>query len=123
MRHWSYGEQLEKLDLPSLQYRRDRGDMIQVYKIFTGRDHLDPEDFFKLSRSQGTRGHPLKVQKHYSSTLLKQNMFSRRVVDLWNSLTADVVRVETMNQFKNRLDKTWRGDRYKFVEYGIDHVE
>ena len=118
----SYGERLAKLDLPSLQYRRDRGDMIQVYKIFTGRDRLNPDDFFEMSRSQGTRGHLMKVQKHHSSTLLKRNVFSRRVVDLWNSLPDDVVKAETMNQFKNRIDKTWRGDRFKYVEYGMDHV-
>ena len=33
MKHLSYHERLQKLKLPSLEYRRLRGDMIEVYKI------------------------------------------------------------------------------------------
>ena len=34
MKHMDYTERLQKLDLPTLQYRRERGDMIQVWKHF-----------------------------------------------------------------------------------------
>ena len=35
VKHLSYKERLERLKLPTLKYRRTRGDMIEVYKILT----------------------------------------------------------------------------------------
>jgi hypothetical protein len=37
----SYEDRLRRLRLPSLSYRRSRGDMIEVYKIMSGK--YDPE--------------------------------------------------------------------------------
>ena len=33
----SYEEQLQRLKLPTLQHRRLRGDMIETYKLMTGK--------------------------------------------------------------------------------------
>jgi hypothetical protein len=41
MKNLSYEEHLRKLELPTLSYRRLRGDMIEVYKIIQG--HYDPK--------------------------------------------------------------------------------
>ena len=38
MKHPDYSERLEKLDLPTLLHRRERGDMIQVWKHFRSYD-------------------------------------------------------------------------------------
>ena len=35
LKHLKYKERLERLKLPTLRYRRTRGDMIEVYKILT----------------------------------------------------------------------------------------
>ena len=40
--------------------------------------------------------------------MLRQNFFSQRVVNYWNSLPNAVVEAETTNSSKNRLDKRWR---------------
>ena len=37
LRHLTYQERLEKLDMPNLSYRRRRGNMIAVFKIMTCR--------------------------------------------------------------------------------------
>jgi len=37
LKHLRYKERLERLKLPTLRYRRTRGDMIEVYKILTER--------------------------------------------------------------------------------------
>jgi len=37
LKHLKYKERLERLNLPTLRYRRTRGDMIEVYKILTER--------------------------------------------------------------------------------------
>ena len=37
LKAFSYKERLQKLKLPTLQYRRLRGDMIETYKLMTGK--------------------------------------------------------------------------------------
>ena len=38
-----YERRLQELRLPSMFYRRERGDMIQVYKILKKKDRVDSE--------------------------------------------------------------------------------
>ena len=47
----SYSERLKKLKLPTLAYRRARGDMIEVYKIVT--DIYDPKTTNNLFKIRG----------------------------------------------------------------------
>lgn len=44
--HMSYGERLQMLGLPSLEYRRERADVIQVYKILHSIDKIDKQKLF-----------------------------------------------------------------------------
>ena len=63
LKHISYEDRLKTLGLPSLEYRRERSDMIQVYKIMHGIDKVDKDKFFTLNRYYTTRGHSLKLIK------------------------------------------------------------
>ena len=61
----SYSERLKKLKLPTLAYRRARGDMIEVYKIVT--DIYDPKttnNLFKIRGKQNMllRGHQFTME-------------------------------------------------------------
>ena len=53
-----YEDRLRSLDLPTLVYRRSRGDMVLTFKIFKGYIDIDPNIFFKLNdnmtRARGT---------------------------------------------------------------------
>ena len=51
------------LGLPSLEYRRDRADMIQVYKIWHDIDNVDKNKLFTMSTYTATSGHSLKLFK------------------------------------------------------------
>ena len=60
----TYDERLRRLNLPSLQHRRRRGDMIMTYKIISGKVNLERDDFFTFSGNQTNRGsHCYKLGK------------------------------------------------------------
>ena len=56
----SYSERLSALSLPSLSYRRHRGDLILLYKIINNYFNSDFTDLFTYSTSS-TRGHQFKL--------------------------------------------------------------
>ena len=58
----SYSDRLQKFGLTTLETRRLRGDLIEVFKMFKGFDNIKLNDFFKLS-STSLRGHTLKIYK------------------------------------------------------------
>jgi ribonuclease P/MRP protein subunit RPP40 len=109
-----YEQRLQALELPSLVYRRLRGDMIQTFKILHGYEDIDPSCLFQMSTNRQTRGHNMKIEKQRSNTKLRQNFFSMRVVNSWNSLTAEVVIAPSINSFKGRLDKLWQHHPCKY---------
>ena len=58
----TYEERLHELKLTTLETRRLRGDLIEVFKIFKGFTDLNPNEFFVLSESN-LRGHSYKLFK------------------------------------------------------------
>ena len=108
----SYEERLRRLKLPSLQYRRKRGDMIQTYKIMRGFDRIDPAVFFKFLPSQVTRGHRFKIHEQQAQCQVMSQSYSIRVVNDWNNLPADVVNAKFVASFKKNLDNHWKDLQY-----------
>ena len=109
-----YPERLKKLNLPTMAFRRHRGDMIELYKIMN--DHYDAEVSPHPTRREGiTRGHSLKIFKERARTRLRQNHLLIRAVDAWNHLPENVVAAPSLDSFKNRLDKVWSDQPVKFV--------
>ena len=54
-----------------------------------------------------TRGNSLKIVNrgcHYHS---RKFSFCNRITSLWNSLPEDIVSAQTLNSFKNKLNKHW----------------
>ena len=117
IRHLPYQERLERLRLPSLHYRRIRGDMIMVYQLLSGKIRIDPSTFFKPSPTNSTtRGHCMKLLVPSSRKVSRQRFFSVRVVNSWNHLPENIVTAESINIFKNRLDQYWKEKMYKTRE-------
>ena len=78
--------------MPTLQYRRLRGDMIEVYKIINGiYDDKVVTGFFELSDVEQTRGHNKKLRKLSCNINKRKNYFSNRVIDVWNNLPQEAV--------------------------------
>jgi len=105
---------VRQISVPSLAYRRLRGDAIEVYKYLKGIYRVDSSRMLPLAglKTFETRGHLLKIQKRYCRTKLRANFFSFRIVNMWNGLPDDVVLSPTLNSFKGRIDRHWRSLRY-----------
>eukprot|EP00057_Strongylocentrotus_purpuratus_P029514 XP_011683988.1 PREDICTED: uncharacterized protein LOC105447519 [Strongylocentrotus purpuratus] len=78
--------------------------MIQVFKIIHGLERIPVDTLFEHSTSN-TRGHSLKIVKQRCSTKIRQDAFSQRVINDWNTLPEEVVTATTANAFKARLDR------------------
>jgi hypothetical protein len=107
IRNMTYPQRLRELKLPSLVYRRARGDMIETYKLLHGLVDSPQHMPLQLDERGYTRGHCLKLKKRFCRTAIRQHVFSQRVVNPWNGLPEAVVMAPSLNAFKNRLDKHW----------------
>jgi hypothetical protein len=94
----TYQERLRKMKLPSLAFRRLRGDAIEVYKYLHGIYRVDSGDILPLDKREGmaTRGHSLKLKKRDCRTSMRANYFGLRVVNFWNSLPEEVVQATSV---------------------------
>jgi len=79
-----YKLRLKRLKLTSLGKRRQRGDLIETYKMLTVNEGVDPHCFFTHDKNRyGTRGQQLKLYTRRSRLELMRNFFSQRVVPHW----------------------------------------
>ena len=107
IRHRPYMERLQLLNLPSLYYRRKRGDMILTYQIFQGDVDVLPEVFFNQVTDSITRGHRWKLRKPRAEARIRRNAFATRIVNDWNSLPPSVINSPSLHSFKTNLDAHW----------------
>ena len=110
LRKLSYEERLQKFGLTTLEERRQRGDMIEVFKLLEGIENVDYNQFFTSATTcYALRGHDRKLVKTRSRLDIRKFFFSQRVVNTWNSLPASVVHASSVNMFKNAYDKYLAG--------------
>ena len=69
----SYAERLTLLSLPSLQYRRLRGDLIFLCKVLNNYFTTDFSDLYTYSTITFTRGHQFKLFKNRTRLLCRSN--------------------------------------------------
>lgn len=86
MKDFSYDERLELLNLPTLSYRRLSDDIINVYKIVSGKYDEAVSQFLPMLTDPSTRGLSYRIYKRKSRLNLRKNNFTCRVIDAWNSL-------------------------------------
>ena len=108
----SYEDRLVSLQLQSLYCRRQRGDLIEAFKILNDFTNVQMGTAFTLNTIQFTRGHPFKLVKSRCNLELRRHFFTNRVVTQWNSLPSYIVCVPTVNSFKSKLDNYWNLIRY-----------
>ena len=105
----SYPDRLSTLKLPSLEFRRLRGDFIEVYKILHKiYDPLTTNSLLTLDVNLRTRTNTLKLKKNRTNFQPYQSFFTNRVTSNWNRLSREIVCAESLNIFKNKLDAKFK---------------
>ena len=114
--HLPYEQRLKSLDFYTLFRRRQRGDLIEVFKILNGYYEIDPTKFFTLTDVSNTRGHHMKLLKSYTRLNARSNFFTQRIINSWNSLPQEVVSAHTIASFKSELDDYWSSSGYGYEQ-------
>ena len=61
-----------------------------------------------------TTGHKFKIFKPHCNSNARMNTFSVRVITPRNNLPEELVTTNSVNDFKNILNKVWRNNPLKF---------
>ena len=115
--HLDYPERLKVIDLPTLRYRRMRGDMIEVYKHCNTYDaDIISPSFQKSARPSRQHNSQLIQQRRPRDgvTGLETNCFYNRTIETCNELPRNVAEADDITEFKINLDKAWSDMPWKF---------
>ena len=91
------------LGLLSFKSRRDRGDLIQMFKYYKGFDNLSLTNAPALSNS-ATRGHRYKFIQEQCPHRSRKKIILNRIASIWNLLPIDAIEAKSVNEFKNIID-------------------
>jgi hypothetical protein len=103
LKNLPYDQRLRILNLPTLVFRRIRGDLINVFKYVQSIYSVNHDHLFSFSENI-LRGNSLKLYKKNVRLDLRKHSFSIRVVNWWNGLDQYTVSAPSLNAFKRRLD-------------------
>ena len=101
----NYLQRLDCLGLWTLEERRNRSDIIELFRLYECLTTIPFECFFSLDTTRQTREHSLKISKHSCTKDIRKYFFSNRVINRWNSLPDHIVQASSINVFKNGLQK------------------
>ena len=115
-----YNERLSAVGLTTLEVRRDRGDLIQAYKLIKGLEQVDNHCIPKSAPHLGTNGPASALRgrnnlvresfrakdnnQNCRAVTIRHHFLTNRVVPLWNRLPNTVTPAQTLNAFKMNLD-------------------
>lgn len=105
-RSLSYAERLEKMNLTTLQERRIRGDLIQVFKIQRGIDKVNWPCLRQVEvKKRELRSHDHQLRREITSNSLRHNFLMNRVASVWNRLPSEAINSRDVNEFKGHIDR------------------
>jgi len=100
----AYEDRLRCLGLWTLEERRNRQDLIEVFRMHRGISKIRLHELFTFDvNSKGTRGHSCKLVKTRCTKDIAKYFFSNKVINRWNSLDQRTVDAPSINAFKSRL--------------------
>jgi hypothetical protein len=108
LRSRDYEERLKEIGLTTLEERRHRADMLQMYQIMHGGDSLDSGIWFRphtAAANTRLRSDALNVRPNHGRLEIRRNFFSVRAGDCWNAIPASIKRARTAQTFKTAYAK------------------
>ena len=113
LRGRTYEAKLKELGLTTLAARRQRGDMIQVWKFINKESLMDPTTFSFIGTEQNGQSNqttrystkPLNIIQTPSRLDVRKHFFTVRAVKPWNSLPHSVQAAEDLTSFKVKYDE------------------
>ena len=102
LKHKNAEERRKVLGLMTLEQRRERGDMIEVYKILKGLTKIDPALFWEVREARN--GARLVKSMAVNGRRQRKNFFSYRVIQKWNLLPVEMRKAPSLDSFKTKLD-------------------
>jgi hypothetical protein len=110
----TYEARLKELGLTTLEERRHQADMVQTYKIVTGKDMVKSETWFTSVTESGrptrSAADPLNLRPQTSRLEIRRQFFSQRVIENWNKIPASLKQAKNVKCFKNGY-RTFRETR------------
>ena len=103
LRHLSYEERLSALNLQTLETRRERADLILLWKMAHQKIALPLSTFFLIPARDRTRGQRLRLGYSAARLNCRRYFLPGRSVQAWNSLNDDIVSKVTLVSFKSAL--------------------
>jgi ribonuclease P/MRP protein subunit RPP40 len=104
--HLNYPQRLDQLKIVSLEQRRIMCDLIELYKIITGRSVLKFRDYLEFRGPLRTRtNHELTLKLRRYNTSIGLNSFFARTSKIWNMLPEEVVNSKSVEIFKDKISK------------------
>jgi ribonuclease P/MRP protein subunit RPP40 len=112
LRGLTYEERINVLNIPTLENRRKRGDLIQMFKISKGYDKINFHNPIRHF-SSNLRGHNMRIRREIlnkgsKNDTIRHNFFTNRISQDWNTLTQETLNSETINTFKNQIDSIFK---------------
>ena len=104
LRNISYEMRIMECGLTTLNYRRLRGQQIEVFKLLNGYENINRNILLPVKDERRTREHGVTLAKKQCRVDIRKYSFSQRTVNKWNRLSAVCVDASSVNIFKNKSD-------------------
>ena len=107
LRNKSYEKRLNELNLFSLSKRRLRGDLIEIFKNVHMCDNININDYISTDFTSTTRNNDFKITGKRFRLNEAKHFFFNRIVNIWNSLPAQIINSITIEYFKKISISIW----------------
>ena len=113
-RHQPYSNRLQQIGIPTLEYRRSVGDMVEVYKHLHFYNSTTVSSKF-VAQTCPKRNHEFELKRAFAKDGLRRvqaNSFYYRSIKNWNELPRAVVNSPSIAVFKKQIDIAWQNKRF-----------
>ena len=108
LKELAYEERVRELNFLTLVYRREKGDMIEAYKMLNGKYDISLLSLLCLnSHKHDARGHQFKLQHNINELSRRKHFFTNRIASMWNDLPDNLLQAKQIKDFEKRLGFFW----------------